>query len=225
MAKSALSTSELIPRPVPPAEPPEPPIQGLRERNKRDKLRRIVNAARELFEEKGFEATTAREVCRRAQIGTGTLFLYVRDKHQLLILAFRDDSERLLEGGPRRLSPKGVVDSWMAFFGRFVDFYGERPALARLFIRELSFRPDREFAETAALTQKLRERVEDLARQAQEAGELRKDVPLPEITNAVLSHWAFWVHLWLGSEMVAQRNVKKHLRRALELLFDGLRQR
>jgi TetR/AcrR family transcriptional regulator, cholesterol catabolism regulator len=225
MAKSALSTPELTPPVVAPAELAEAPTPGLRERNKRDKLRRIAAAARELFEQKGFEATTAREVCKRAQIGTGTLFLYVRDKHQLLILAFRDDSERLLEGGPRVLSSKGVVDSWMTFFGRFIDFYGERPELARLFIRELSFRPDHEFAEAAALTKKLRDRVEDLARQAQEVGELRADVPLAEITNAVLSHWAFWVHLWLGAEGVRQRNVKKHLRRALELLFDGLRQR
>jgi AcrR family transcriptional regulator len=224
MAKGALSRSEATLSIALP-EPPERPIRGLRERNKQDKLRRIVNAARQLFEEKGFDGTTAREVCRRAQIGTGTLFLYVRDKHQLLILAFQDYAERLLESGPRRLSPKGVVDSWMAFFGRFIDFYAERPELARLYIRELSFRPEHECRESAVLTQKLRDRVEDLARQAQEAGELRADVPLFEITNAVLSHWAFWLHLWLGSEAVKQRNVKRHLRRALELLFEGLKQR
>ena len=164
-------------------------------------------------------------LCKRAQIGTGTLFLYVKDKHEPSLWAFRDDVERLLEGGPRKLSRNGIVDSWMALLGRFVDFYGERPELARLFIRELSFRAGRDFGEVFRLTQKLRDRVEDLARQAQEAGELRTDVPVPEITNCVMSVWAFWVHLWLGSETVAQRNVKRHLRRGLELLFDGLRQR
>ena len=225
MAKSALSRPEPI-RPLSDADPAEAqPPRGLRERNKRDKQQRIINAARELFREKGFEATTAREVCKRAQIGTGTLFLYVKDKHELLLWAFRDDAERLLEGGPRKLSRNGIVDSWMAFLGRFVDFYGERPELARLFIRELSFRPERDFGAEFTLTQKLRDRVDDLARQAQEAGELRTDVPVPEITNCVMSVWAFWVHLWLGSETVAQRNVKRHLRRGLELLFDGLRQR
>ena len=142
-----------------------------------------------------------------------------------MLWAFRDDAERLLEGGPRKLSRNGIVDSWMAFLGRFVDFYGERPELARLYIRELSFRPQRDFGAVFTLTQKVRDRVDDLARQAQEAGELRTDVPVSEITNSVMSVWAFWVHLWLGSEAVAQRNVKRHLRRGLELLFDGLRQR
>jgi AcrR family transcriptional regulator len=198
---------------------------GLRERNKRDKQQRIVNAARELFREKGFEATTAREVCKRAQIGTGTLFLYVKDKHELLVWAFRDDAERLLEGGPHKIARGGVVDSWMAFLGRFVDFYAERPELAKLFLRELSFRPERDFTEAFKLTTQLRSRVEDLARQAQETGELRTDVPIGEITNSVMAAWGFWVHLWLGSEAVAHRNLKKHLRRSLELLFDGLRQR
>jgi AcrR family transcriptional regulator len=213
-------------QPLSDAEPAESPApRGLRERNKRDKQQRIINAARELFRERGFEGTTAREVCKRAQIGTGTLFLYVKDKHELLLWAFRDDAERLLEGGPRKLSRNGIVDSWMAFLGRFVDYFGERPELARLYIRELSFRPAREFAEAFSLTTKLRDRIEDLAKQAQETGELRTDVPLGEITNSVMSVWGFWVHLWLGSEAVAHRNVKRHLRRGLELLFDGLRQR
>ena len=57
------------------AEKPE----GLRERNKREKLVRIRAAARALFAKRGFEATTAREICERAGIGTGTLFLYVKD--------------------------------------------------------------------------------------------------------------------------------------------------
>ena len=225
MGKAALSRAESIGPPVEvePAESTRPP--GLRERNKRDKKQRIVAAARELFRERGFEATTARDVCKRAQIGTGTLFLYVRDKYELLLLAFGDDAERLLEGGPRKLSRGGVVDSWMQLLGRFVDFYGERPALARLFIRELSFRPERDNALVSGLTRKVRARVEDLTRQAQEAGELRADLPVPEICNSVMSVWAFWAHLWLGSEAVAQRNVKRHMRRGLELLFEGLRQR
>src|SRR5262245_47787906 len=100
MAKSAVSRPEPVRPPANAETGARHGPRGLRERNKRDKQQRIVNAARELFREKGFEATTAREVCKRAQIGTGTLFLYVKDKHELLLWAFREDAERLLEGGP-----------------------------------------------------------------------------------------------------------------------------
>src|SRR5262245_758890 len=131
MTKSVVSRTESVRSDAGDAnEAPEP--RGLRERNKRDKQQRIINAARELFREKGFDATTAREVCKRAQIGTGTLFLYVKDKHELLLWALRGDAEQLIEGGPHKLSRGGIVESWTAFFGRFIDFYGERPELGKL---------------------------------------------------------------------------------------------
>ena len=42
---------------------------GLRERNKRDKLRRIRDAATELFLQKGFDDTTTRAIAQRAGVG------------------------------------------------------------------------------------------------------------------------------------------------------------
>jgi AcrR family transcriptional regulator len=68
---------------------------GLRERNKRAKRIRIQRAARELFERKGFEATTARAIAARARVGLGTLFLYARDKRELRFLVFAEESHRL----------------------------------------------------------------------------------------------------------------------------------
>ena len=47
---------------------------GQRERNKRDKLRRIKAAAWELFLDKGYDATTTREIAVKAGVGLGTVF-------------------------------------------------------------------------------------------------------------------------------------------------------
>ena len=53
----------------------EPAQSGLRERNRADKLGRILAAGRELFARDGFDATTSRAIAQQAGIGTGTLFL------------------------------------------------------------------------------------------------------------------------------------------------------
>ena len=54
---------------------PDPALSiGQRERNKRDKLLRIKNAARELFVSKGYDDTTTREIAIRAGVGMGTVF-------------------------------------------------------------------------------------------------------------------------------------------------------
>src|SRR5689334_9205473 len=60
---------------------------GRRERNKQDKLDRITAAARELFDEHGIDEVTTQQVADKADIGTGTLFLYAKTKGDLLLLA------------------------------------------------------------------------------------------------------------------------------------------
>ena len=59
---------------------------GRRERNKQVKLDRIVAAARELFAEHGVDEVTTQQIADKADIGTGTLFLYVKSKGELLLL-------------------------------------------------------------------------------------------------------------------------------------------
>src|SRR5258707_6733633 len=64
---------------------------GQRERNKRDKLLRIKNAAQELFVSKGYDDTTTREIAVRAGVGMGTVFTYAANKRDLLFLIANDD--------------------------------------------------------------------------------------------------------------------------------------
>ena len=83
------------------AETTEKPEEGLRERKKREKRARILASARALFAEQGFDETTARQICEHAGIATGTLFLYVTDKRELLLWVFEEDARRVL-ARPRR---------------------------------------------------------------------------------------------------------------------------
>jgi TetR/AcrR family transcriptional regulator, cholesterol catabolism regulator len=57
---------------------------GRRERKKQEVLQRIQNAATELFQEKGFEATTVEEIAERADVAKGTFFNYFPRKDALL---------------------------------------------------------------------------------------------------------------------------------------------
>jgi len=59
---------------------------GRRERNKQDKLERITAAASELFAAHGVDEVTTQQIADKADIGTGTLFLYAKSKGELLLL-------------------------------------------------------------------------------------------------------------------------------------------
>jgi TetR/AcrR family transcriptional regulator len=72
---------------------------GRRERNKQDKLDRIIAAARELFEEQGVDAVTTQQIADKADIGTGTLFLYAKSKSELFLLVQNASYVTALEEG------------------------------------------------------------------------------------------------------------------------------
>ena len=106
--------------------------EGQRERNKREKRERLLRAAAELFEKKGFAGATAREICGRAQIGTGTLFLYARDKRDLLFRVFDGEARRLFaEAAAGARGDEPLVDALVRLFGGFIAFYAAHPVLAR----------------------------------------------------------------------------------------------
>ena len=69
---------------------------GLRERKKATTLRRITTAALELFQSRGFEATTTRAIARRAGIAEGTLFNYFRTKEDVALHFFELEVEHAI---------------------------------------------------------------------------------------------------------------------------------
>src|SRR5881628_3308253 len=72
---------------------------GRRERNKQEKLDRIVAAASELFAVHGVDEVTTQQIADKADIGTGTLFLYAKTKGELLLLVQNAHYAEALERG------------------------------------------------------------------------------------------------------------------------------
>jgi AcrR family transcriptional regulator len=69
-----------------------------RERRKQDRPGELLEAALELFVEKGFAATRAEEVAARAGVSKGTLFLYFASKDELFKAVVRENiSGRFVE--------------------------------------------------------------------------------------------------------------------------------
>lgn len=61
------------------------PVTGLRDEKKRRRKDRVFKAALELFDRKGFAATTMKEIAENSELGVGTLYNYFPSKNALLI--------------------------------------------------------------------------------------------------------------------------------------------
>lgn len=205
------------------ADPAPAPPPGRRERNKQEKWARIERAARVEFAKHGFDAAAMRAIAARAGVATGTLFLYARDKRELLFLVFQDEARRIFEqtrAATRANTP--LVTAAMRLFGAFLDFYARDPELSAAILREFFFRPY-EPERLGALTREYGARVAALVEAARARGELRSDVPVAVAANALFAHYAYWVQTWLGSRLVSRADAEARLREALELQIEGLR--
>jgi AcrR family transcriptional regulator len=90
--------------------------------------RRVLDAAKELFAERGIAAVTLDDVVAAAGVGKGTLFRRFGDKAGLAV-ALLDEQERELQAailaGPPPLGPgAGPSARLAAFVGRYVSYVG-----------------------------------------------------------------------------------------------------
>lgn len=89
MARAAAKKPR-TPRPVPPDRPAAArgAPAGRRAQSKEANQSRIVAAALELFQTRGFDATTTKEIARKAGIAEGTVFNYFRTKDDIALHFF-----------------------------------------------------------------------------------------------------------------------------------------
>ncbi len=71
-----------------------------------DKRERILRAATKVFARKGFYATKVSEVAKAAGVADGTIYLYFKNKDDLLVSLFEDRIGRLLATLERALSER-----------------------------------------------------------------------------------------------------------------------
>ena len=113
---------------------------GRRERNKQQKLDRITAAASELFAEHGIEDVTTQQIADKADIGTGTLFLYAKSKGELLLLVQNAHyAEALQRGRADAETISDVLDAVMAIVQPIVECNRIQVDNGRTYLREMVF--------------------------------------------------------------------------------------
>ena len=113
---------------------------GLRERGKSEKERRIKEAAKAVFSDVGYDAATTREIARRAHVSIGTIFVYAKDKRDLLFLVLNDELDPVAERAHRDLpEAKPVLDRLCALARPWYVYFAANLTLGRYAFREMTF--------------------------------------------------------------------------------------
>ena len=200
------------------------PAGGRRERNKQEKLARIVEAAKELFGTKGFAETTTQEIAERADIGTGTLFLYAKSKEDLLVMVFKDEMIATSQEAFRKL-PVGssLIDQLMHVFNMMIVYHAQDVDLAKALIREITVPPEKSSRQDdlQVLMKVIYSGFADLIIAGQKAGKLRLDIDPLLVAESLFAIYYIGLVGWLGG-LVTKAQFIKRLRPRLELAIEGI---
>jgi len=200
---------------------------GRRERKKEETKNRIFLAAAQLFNEKGFDATTVDEIAERADVSKGTFFNYFPRKESLgyyLAEEWLDIAEHTA-----RESDRSAEDRIIELFAIGADSYGENRELARVVARYTMQQLCAPSPEAAGTQQRLNQAFDTIWAQGQARGEFRTDIePMMArgVLGAVFIGAVMW---WVGSpeghvdpealNFKLPELIKVHCR----TVFDGLR--
>ena len=144
----------------------------------------LLEAARGLFVERGFERTTIREVAERAGVAVGTVFVHFPDKSALLVATLDEQLEATLTRAWATL-PRGPARAQLGHVvGALYRMYAKAPVLARVLIKESLFV---EGPGKAASVARIVEFTQALAVVLARPGVLAPGLDVEDATGAVLA--------------------------------------
>jgi AcrR family transcriptional regulator len=96
---------------------------GLRERQKADRERRILEAAAGLFRELGYDAARIEDIAERAEVSVGTFYNYYQNKGDILLATVGMEVEEVLAAGEAIVAdpPGDVVEALKRLINQYYD--------------------------------------------------------------------------------------------------------
>jgi AcrR family transcriptional regulator len=201
--------------------------EGLRERKKRATRVAILEAARRLFVERGFDAVTVAEVAAAADVSEKTVFNHFATKEDLVLAGGEERRARLIEAVRARPAGASVLEPFRAASLELLDMVArgeseELMAVPRI-VRSSKTLQERLFIgwerEAAELTPVIAEAVGARA---------------DEITPAVVARTLAWTHRMVFRAAMAglltadeepkalARRLRREANRAYDQLAEGL---
>jgi TetR/AcrR family fatty acid metabolism transcriptional regulator len=103
-----------------------------------DKRKAILDSAIEVFAKKGFSKANIQEVANKADVASGTVYLYFRNKDDLLLQAMKSMMDSTLSEIKSKIANiETSVEKLFLFFYHHCEIFTHNPSMARFLIVEL----------------------------------------------------------------------------------------
>jgi AcrR family transcriptional regulator len=211
------------PTSIRPGVPGDPnPDLSRRERGKQRRRVRILVAASELFDRRGFRATKVSEICERADVAQKTFFNYFPSKQHLMRSLAEEAIERLLvDIEAIRKQPGSTRDHLGSFFAQIAENAEAGGPMHRELLTETihAIHDAGDADGESAQVRRLHEAFDALVRDGVEAGELTREHDPESLAELILGAFYSLMFNWAHRENYP---IRKRAAASARLLADAI---
>jgi len=184
---------------------------------------KVLEAARQLFTERGYEASTIRDIAKHAGMSTGAVFANFEDKSDLFEAVLMEDLERVAERMRAAAAAEApVADKLSAIFSAGYEYHLEHLPLMQAIIAQSWLRPLNAELRARAASKVLLGIVGDALRDGSRAGEIQAEFDVRLVSETLwdgyLANYRRAVYDEWGLDTLRAR-----LADQIELVLAGLR--
>lgn len=202
-------------------------MSGLRERQRADRHRRILEAAALLFRQSGYEGAKMEAIAAEAEVSVGTIYNYYRNKGDILVAIVSMEVNEVLNAGRGVVAtpPKNVADAIDTLIGIYIDhslIYLSKE-MWRQAMATSTQQPGSPFGKTyTALDRGLADQTCELVEQLRSRGLVREDVDVSSAGEIVFNNMNMMFVEFVKDEAMPIAALRKALRRQNKILVDAI---
>ena len=184
---------------------------------------KVLDAARGLFAERGYDAATIRDIAKTAGMSTGAVFANFQDKAELFETVLGDDLGDLLHAIQTGAAKEGTVSDRLtaaltAGYHRSLD---QLPLMQATIARSW-FQPDDADKRARAFVKPIIETVVSILQDGVRSGELRQNLDLPLLGRMI---WDLYVSnfRFAAYDDWNITQLEPHVRKQIDMILAGQR--
>jgi len=194
---------------------------------KKDTKTKILDAALELFSEKGFKATTTKSIAEKAEVNEVTLFRYFESKEKLFLAVIDREAMVRFEIIQHEIEPSGNLVEDLAMIGSFMaEYMVERSSFFKLMALEVNRYP-KIFDHIGTVPLAAIAMLGQYFDKAKENGLVRKDADTEVMAVSFFSFIfrILVVNAFLGEDLLMKKDRDESMRDFAEIFVNGIAER
>lgn len=202
-------------------------MAGLREDKKQQTQINIIESAKKMFSEMGFQKASMIEIAKAAAVGTGTIYNYFTSKGALLLHIFSEETKKMQKSySGHRFTVEaeiGLVNSVIGVLHQFSEFFNHYP---KAFWRDLFHVMTEEVEESTKLRQGLFGLDEEMMKWIMSMIENEADCFLFSINSEEAAYLIYSsvmtdTMLYMYNEAMTYEQYKDQITRHIRFIFAG----